>query len=56
MGSKLILLNKMSKKQRAAYYASKRRQWGEVNPVTRVVQDKTRISRRRARQELLREL
>lgn len=56
MKAKMIPLDKMTKKQQHAYYASRRGNWGEVNPVTRVVPDKTRVSRRKARQDLMREV
>lgn len=42
-----VSLNKQSKKQQEAYYSSKQGSWYGINPVTRVVSDKTRYNRKK---------
>ena len=43
---KVLEKQKMSKKTQKAENALKRKTWDEVNPVTRVVRDKTKYSRK----------
>lgn len=45
---KFVPLEKRSPKERKAYYAKQRGSWNGVNPVTRVVPDKTKYNRKRA--------
>lgn len=39
-----VFLNKQSKKKQKEYYSSKRGSWYGINPVTRVVPDKTKYN------------
>ena len=44
---KFVPLNKQSKKQQKAYHQRKRGRWGDIRPVTRVVESKKAYSRER---------
>lgn len=44
---KMVPLSKQSKKERRKYYASERRSWNGVSPVTRVVQSRKIYDRKR---------
>jgi hypothetical protein len=46
----LIPLKKQSKKRQKAYHSAKRGSWGELSPVTRVVQSKKAYDRQKQRQ------
>lgn len=45
--TKFVSLNKQSKKKQKEYYSSKRGSWYGINPVTRVVPDKTKYNRKK---------
>ena len=46
---RFVPLEKQSKKQRRAYYAARRRGWGDVNPVTRTSKNPKAYRRRKSR-------
>ena len=48
---KFIPLDKQSKKRRKEADRAKRADWGLVNPVTRVVKDKTKYDRNRVKRQ-----
>ena len=52
---KMIPLNKQSKKAQRAWHAARRGSWNGVNPVTRIVPDKTAYDRSRQKQQDRRE-
>jgi len=45
-------LAKQSKRKQKEYFASKRGDWGLVNPVTKVIPSKKRYDRKKTRREL----
>ena len=47
-----IPLVKQSKRKRKEHFASKRGDWGLVNPVTKVIPSKKRYDRKKTRREL----
>lgn len=48
--TKLVSIEKMSKKQRKEYYNSQRGDWNGVNPVTGIVKSKKVYDRKKLRQ------
>ena len=52
---KMIPLNKQSKKARRAWHAARRGSWNGLNPVTRIVPDKTVYDRNRQKRQDRRE-
>jgi len=49
--TKFVSLNKQSKKKQKQFYSSKRGSWYVINPVTRVVPDKTKYNRKKMSKE-----
>ena len=47
-----IPLEKQSKRKQKEYFASKRGDWGLVDPVTKVIPSKKRYDRKKTRREL----
>jgi hypothetical protein len=45
MKNNYVPINKMSKKMQKAYYATKRKGWGDVNPQTKIVESKLKYKR-----------
>lgn len=45
--TKFVSLNKQSKKKQKQFYSSKRGSWYGINPVTKVVPDKTKYNRKK---------
>ena len=46
-----VPLNKQTKKQQKAHHAAQRNTWGEVRPVTRIVESRKAYNRSEARKE-----
>ena len=50
MKQKYVPLDKQSKRKRKEYYAKQRRDWGNINPVTRMTPDPKAYKRKKSEQ------
>ncbi len=50
MKQKHVPLDKQSKRKRKAYYTKQRRDWGEINPVTKTTENPKAYNREKYRQ------
>lgn len=50
MKQKYVTLDKRSKQEQKAYYATQRKDWGTINPVTRKIENAKAYNRKKSKQ------